>query len=177
VAEREGFEPPIPVKVCLISSQVHSTGLCHLSARHQPFRVYWQSDRGCNGAARLLKGEEAELLFSVCGFAEEIWRGLKPRASLAHLQAPQRFNQRVILRRPTAASLCLNVNVDNNAPVPGLGGIGRNRQSITGFALRLPLCAVNSHNLPRREQRERRAMPGAGVKSQDIFAAGELLAN
>jgi hypothetical protein len=32
VAEREGFEPPIPVKVCLISSQVHSTGLCHLSA-------------------------------------------------------------------------------------------------------------------------------------------------
>jgi hypothetical protein len=25
VAEREGFEPPIPVKVCLISSQVHST--------------------------------------------------------------------------------------------------------------------------------------------------------
>ena len=32
MAEREGFEPPIPVKVCLISSQVHSTGLCHLSA-------------------------------------------------------------------------------------------------------------------------------------------------
>lgn len=41
LAEREGFEPPIPVKVCLISSQVHSTGLCHLSAIglivfHQP---------------------------------------------------------------------------------------------------------------------------------------------
>jgi hypothetical protein len=32
VAEREGFEPPIPVKVWLISSQLHSTGLCHLSA-------------------------------------------------------------------------------------------------------------------------------------------------
>ncbi len=32
VAEREGFEPPIPLRVCLISSQVHSTGLCHLSA-------------------------------------------------------------------------------------------------------------------------------------------------
>ncbi len=31
VAEREGFEPPIPVKVWLISSQLHSTGLCHLS--------------------------------------------------------------------------------------------------------------------------------------------------
>ncbi len=31
MAEREGFEPPVPVKVRLISSQVHSTGLCHLS--------------------------------------------------------------------------------------------------------------------------------------------------
>jgi hypothetical protein len=27
MAEREGFEPPIPVKVCLISSQVNSTAL------------------------------------------------------------------------------------------------------------------------------------------------------
>jgi hypothetical protein len=35
LAEREGFEPPIPVKVCLISSQVHSTGLCHLSVYNQ----------------------------------------------------------------------------------------------------------------------------------------------
>jgi hypothetical protein len=35
MAEREGFEPPIPVKVCLISSQVHSTGLCHLSVPKQ----------------------------------------------------------------------------------------------------------------------------------------------
>jgi hypothetical protein len=32
VAEREGFEPPIPVKVCLISSQVHSTALPSLRA-------------------------------------------------------------------------------------------------------------------------------------------------
>ena len=32
MAEREGFEPPIPLRVCLISSQVHSTGLCHLSS-------------------------------------------------------------------------------------------------------------------------------------------------
>jgi hypothetical protein len=31
LAERGGFEPPIPLQVCLISSQVHSTGLCHLS--------------------------------------------------------------------------------------------------------------------------------------------------
>jgi hypothetical protein len=32
MAEREGFEPPVPLRVRLISSQVHSTGLCHLSA-------------------------------------------------------------------------------------------------------------------------------------------------
>ncbi len=32
LAEREGFEPPIPVKVCLISSQVHSTALPSLRA-------------------------------------------------------------------------------------------------------------------------------------------------
>src|ERR1700733_12391919 len=32
MAEREGFEPPIDLRLCLISSQVHSTGLCHLSA-------------------------------------------------------------------------------------------------------------------------------------------------
>ena len=32
LAEREGFEPPIALRLCLISSQVHSTGLCHLSA-------------------------------------------------------------------------------------------------------------------------------------------------
>src|SRR5476651_2090749 len=32
VAESEGFEPPIALRLCLISSQVHSTGLCHLSA-------------------------------------------------------------------------------------------------------------------------------------------------
>ena len=31
MAEREGFEPPVPLRVRLISSQVHSTGLCHLS--------------------------------------------------------------------------------------------------------------------------------------------------
>ena len=32
VAESEGFEPPIALRLCLISSQVHSTGLCQLSA-------------------------------------------------------------------------------------------------------------------------------------------------
>ena len=36
MAEREGFEPPIALRLCLISSQVHSTGLCHLSANEFP---------------------------------------------------------------------------------------------------------------------------------------------
>jgi hypothetical protein len=31
MAESEGFEPPVPFRVRLISSQVHSTGLCQLS--------------------------------------------------------------------------------------------------------------------------------------------------
>ena len=35
LAEREGFEPPLPLRVNLISSQAPSTGLGHLSA----FRV------------------------------------------------------------------------------------------------------------------------------------------
>jgi hypothetical protein len=33
VAEGEGFEPPLPVKVNMISSHAHSTGLCHPSKR------------------------------------------------------------------------------------------------------------------------------------------------
>src|SRR5580698_8481368 len=32
MAEREGFEPPVAFRLRLISSQVHSTGLCQLSA-------------------------------------------------------------------------------------------------------------------------------------------------
>ena len=32
MAEREGFEPPLPFRVNLISSQAPSTGLGHLSA-------------------------------------------------------------------------------------------------------------------------------------------------
>ncbi len=32
MAESEGFEPPVAFRLRLISSQVHSTGLCQLSA-------------------------------------------------------------------------------------------------------------------------------------------------
>ena len=31
MAESEGFEPPVAFRLRLISSQVHSTGLCQLS--------------------------------------------------------------------------------------------------------------------------------------------------
>ncbi len=37
VAESEGFEPPIALRLCLISSQVHSTGLCQLSSSEVQF--------------------------------------------------------------------------------------------------------------------------------------------
>jgi hypothetical protein len=39
MAESEGFEPPIDLRLCLISSQVHSTGLCQLSVSFQLFTV------------------------------------------------------------------------------------------------------------------------------------------
>ena len=42
MAEREGFEPPIALRLCLISSQVRSTGLRHLS---DPGLVYRQRGR------------------------------------------------------------------------------------------------------------------------------------
>jgi hypothetical protein len=54
MAEREGFEPPIAFRLCLISSQVHSTGLCHLSAREpfrmprRPARAAWSGRPGSN---------------------------------------------------------------------------------------------------------------------------------
>ena len=40
MAESEGFEPPVPFRVRLISSQVHSTGLCQLSVLLIPFVTF-----------------------------------------------------------------------------------------------------------------------------------------
>ena len=45
MAEREGFEPPIALRLCLISSQVHSTGLCHLSAVNVILRMVRLTDK------------------------------------------------------------------------------------------------------------------------------------
>jgi hypothetical protein len=58
MAEREGFEPPIPVKVWLISSQLHSTGLCHLSAWEPTIAV------GSNSWAQRLRTSVADQFLS-----------------------------------------------------------------------------------------------------------------
>ncbi len=41
MAESEGFEPPIALRLCLISSQVHSTGLCQLSCSLSLLQRSW----------------------------------------------------------------------------------------------------------------------------------------
>ena len=51
LAEREGFEPPIPLRVCMISSHVHSTRLCHLSPRNR--RVRYQIASAKSSECRL----------------------------------------------------------------------------------------------------------------------------
>ena len=43
MAEREGFEPPIPVRVCMISSHVHSTRLCHLSVEKRVHKIPYRA--------------------------------------------------------------------------------------------------------------------------------------
>ena len=54
MAEREGFEPPIELPLCLISSQVHSTGLCHLSVEELAAN---QGDSRCRSLPLYPKGE------------------------------------------------------------------------------------------------------------------------
>ena len=44
LAEREGFEPPLPVRVNLISSQAPSAGLGHLSASYNPFSLSQETE-------------------------------------------------------------------------------------------------------------------------------------
>ena len=67
LAEREGFEPPIPVKVCLISSQVHSTALPSLrvfvfnNLTIPPLSCFVQCDRFC-GASPAMTVSSGEIL-------------------------------------------------------------------------------------------------------------------
>ena len=58
VAEGEGFEPPIPVRVCMISSHVHSTGLCHPSV-------------GCCSGLRYMLLQLADYYNEIGAFSQE----------------------------------------------------------------------------------------------------------
>jgi hypothetical protein len=68
MAEREGFEPPIALRLCLISSQVHSTGLCHLSVYQTHPGLYESTGKGISSATlqaaarRLVEREENDRL-------------------------------------------------------------------------------------------------------------------
>ena len=66
MAEREGFEPPIALRLCLISSQVHSTGLCHLSASIILNRMVEAgvAERAFLGLKRAKKGAKSRVLFT-----------------------------------------------------------------------------------------------------------------
>jgi hypothetical protein len=74
MAERGRFELPIALRLCLISSQVHSTGLCHLSAFYCYLSsrlaecpklaslppVYRQMHNGCN-AGHFFEGRSLDM--------------------------------------------------------------------------------------------------------------------
>ena len=62
VAEGEGFEPPLPLRVNMISSHAHSTGLCHPSDRDvpRPDSRHQGRPRGVSGPARKRHFSETE---------------------------------------------------------------------------------------------------------------------
>lgn len=78
MAESEGFEPPIALRLCLISSQVHSTGLCQLSVlttfyrteQSQRSRSFWRV-RACQPAESCF---DTELLLRSLRFPNSISR-------------------------------------------------------------------------------------------------------
>ena len=69
LAESEGFEPPVPLRVRLISSQVHSTGLCQLS-----YRVSLRESASAEQAAEAFHAspDPGRLLTAGLGFAIEV---------------------------------------------------------------------------------------------------------
>jgi hypothetical protein len=65
MAERGGFEPPIPLRVCRISSAVRSTTL-------PPLRPYRSSDRTSGGGViQKCRGPRKRVSWTVCGALEE----------------------------------------------------------------------------------------------------------
>jgi hypothetical protein len=59
MAESEGFEPPIDLRLCLISSQVHSTGLCQLSDLSS--LEHWSGLDECGGGIARVEVAQAHL--------------------------------------------------------------------------------------------------------------------
>ncbi len=72
MAEREGFEPPIALRLCLISSQVHSTGLCHLSALYNPFIIYSINNLSATIPQRISCAGDCSICSNVDGCIEGI---------------------------------------------------------------------------------------------------------
>jgi hypothetical protein len=93
MAESEGFEPPIDLRLCLISSQVHSTGLCQLSvlaaakfiANFYFYRTprfcsqiaggHWLPDRVTGGRLRQLAAPERDS-YSALPFYQSTCKGV-----------------------------------------------------------------------------------------------------
>ena len=88
MAESEGFEPPVAFRLRLISSQVHSTGLCQLSALGKP--------RGPPGIGLQSRLEKTEITSASRASNEPNRADHKQRhsTSITHLL----LNGRVVLR-------------------------------------------------------------------------------
>jgi hypothetical protein len=78
LAEREGFEPPIPLRVCRISSAVHSTTLPPL--------------RGADSGAG--PRPKAALSYRLPGSASRGWRPICPRPASTNDSPRERYRRR-----------------------------------------------------------------------------------
>ena len=67
MAERGRFELPIAFRLCLISSQVHSTGLCHLSVFVAPQIRPGHNEFTGKGMAVAMPRIALDLRFFECG--------------------------------------------------------------------------------------------------------------
>src|ERR1700679_37185 len=120
MAEREGFEPPIALRLCLISSQVHSTGLCHLSAC---YLVYFES-LTCLGVFTIFTpNHPVSVLVSLLSLKIDQAidrRGLVFRAEMG---VPHDH-----LKRPVPEQLCNRAQIDS----------GHNKSTGKGMAVAMP---------------------------------------
>src|SRR5277367_4876226 len=124
MAERGGVEPPIPLRVCLISSQVHSTGLCHLSLCLQHFTRrlggFVPADGSFDGTLYRRNALRRGLLMIHA----------KMRITLGHLccPVPQEFSDRVQIHA------------------------GHHQSTGEGMAIAMPRVVFESSSLNRRQE-------------------------